>query len=94
MYSDSELHQTPRPSEPKRQQKFLRFEIQERDRKLLSSLSEEHRSLLLASGSYNDMAAQFGIPLGTVRSRLHRARATLELLRQDSNEVSADQPAT
>jgi len=94
MHSNPELHQASLPAEPKRHQKFLRFEIQERDRELMSSLSEKHRALLLADGSYKDKAEKLGIPLGTVRSRLHRARVSLELLRQNAEATTCDQPAS
>jgi DNA-directed RNA polymerase specialized sigma24 family protein len=94
MYSDTELHNASQPAQMKRNQKFSGFEVEEGDRELLSRLSEEHRALLLADGSYKDKAEQLGIPLGTVRSRLHRARAILELLRHDADGQSTDQPAT
>jgi DNA-directed RNA polymerase specialized sigma24 family protein len=94
MYTDPELHQTMPLSETKRCRKFYRSEFDSRYRELLPDLSEAHRALLLANGSYRDLAEQFGIPLGTVRSRLHRARARLELLRQKADvEMPDDVPA-
>ncbi|HRJ27000.1 MAG TPA: sigma-70 family RNA polymerase sigma factor [Fimbriimonadaceae bacterium] len=52
----------------------------------LNQLKPDQRALVLLADvegvPYNDIAAMFGIPVGTVRSRLHRAhkqlRATLE----------------
>ena len=44
----------------------------------LSHLSDEQRELLLAHHNgldYSELAADLDLPLGTIRSRLHRARA-------------------
>lgn len=50
-------------------------------RAALAALPEHHRELVelcdLDGASYEDAARQFGLPLGTVRSRLSRARASL-----------------
>jgi RNA polymerase sigma factor (sigma-70 family) len=50
----------------------------------MNLLSEEHRSLLLLIGvddfSYQEAAAVFGVPTGTIMSRLNRARAELRRL--------------
>lgn len=47
----------------------------------LDRLSEEHRAVLLMKDidglKYEDIAAVLGVPVGTVRSRLHRARLEL-----------------
>ena len=47
-------------------------------------LSEEHRSLLLLIGvddfSYQEAAMVFGVPIGTIMSRLNRARGELRRL--------------
>jgi len=55
----------------------------------MSALSIEHRQILLLIGleghSYRDVAATLNIPIGTVMSRLARARAQLR--------VELDQPA-
>ena len=52
----------------------------------LASLSEHHRQIVelcdLEEVSYVDAARRLGIPLGTVRSRLVRARATLRRILQ------------
>ncbi|MBX9583653.1 MAG: sigma-70 family RNA polymerase sigma factor [Gemmataceae bacterium] len=47
----------------------------------LDRLSEEHRAVLLMKDidglKYEEIAAVLGVPVGTVRSRLHRARLEL-----------------
>jgi len=61
----------------------------------LATLSEDHRAIVLLrdlSGlSYEDIAASLDVPIGTVRSRLARARLLLqtELLRQDPTILEA-----
>jgi len=41
----------------------------------------------LEGQKYEDMAETLGVPIGTIRSRLHRARLELrELLEQEENE--------
>jgi RNA polymerase sigma-70 factor (ECF subfamily) len=62
----------------------------------ISKLSPEHRAIVLLrdlSGmSYEEIATSLQVPLGTVRSRLARARAALqaELLRLDPNILEAE----
>jgi RNA polymerase sigma-70 factor, ECF subfamily len=61
----------------------------------LGRLSPDHRAVLLMrdlSGlSYEEIAETLGVPIGTVRSRLARARAGMqtELLRQDPSFLEA-----
>jgi RNA polymerase sigma-70 factor (ECF subfamily) len=49
---------------------------------MLSGLSSEHREVIvlreLQGMSYDEMARSLGVPLGTVESRLYRARAELK----------------
>lgn len=47
------------------------------DLPLIDTLHRRHRDILLAQGTYGDIARTMKIPVGTVRSRLHRARAAL-----------------
>ena len=65
-----------------RAQRYLQFRLQPGDAELLEQLSEPHRAILLFHGSYQECSEALNIPLGTVRSRLHRARAALEALRE------------
>ena len=64
----------------------------------LQSLKPEHRDVLalLASGaSYDEIAAISGLPVGTVKSRIHRGRLELlELLDQDGAHVSRRIPVS
>jgi RNA polymerase sigma-70 factor (ECF subfamily) len=62
-----------------------------RVREALDRLSPEHRAVLVLKDmeghKYESMARVLGVPVGTVRSRLHRARLELrEILRQSETE--------
>jgi len=78
-----------RPAKEKRQQKYMNFKLRSEDKALLEFLPERQRELLTAEGSYQEIASRFGLPIGTVRSRLHRARAALEKLRQSHDAETA-----
>jgi DNA-directed RNA polymerase specialized sigma24 family protein len=67
----------------KREQRFLHFKLMPDDETLLDQLTDNQRALILSEGSYKERANQFGLPVGTVRSRLHRARLALAELRQE-----------
>jgi DNA-directed RNA polymerase specialized sigma24 family protein len=68
-------------SPKKRPQKYMGFALQPSDEELLEQLSLQQREILTSKGTYNDLAATFGVAVGTIRSRLHRARASLAALR-------------
>ena len=60
------------------------MEMAEQERKVheaLSKLSAEHRAVLVMKDmegmKYEDIAQVMGVPVGTIRSRLHRARLEL-----------------
>ncbi|MEJ5341743.1 MAG: sigma-70 family RNA polymerase sigma factor [Thermogutta sp.] len=64
----------------------------ERVRRAIATLSEDHRAILalrdLEGYSYEEIATILDIPVGTVRSRLHRARMELyERLKAWENEL-------
>jgi len=63
----------------------ISFEQEMRRVELLASgLSDEHRRILLLRGmgrSYEEMASILGIPVGTVKSKLSRARRSIRGLR-------------
>jgi RNA polymerase sigma-70 factor (ECF subfamily) len=65
-------------------------EQEQRVHKALGQLSLEHRTVLILKDmdgkKYDEMAQILGVPIGTIRSRLHRARAELrELLEKDED---------
>lgn len=65
---------------------LLRDEDEQLLRTALSRLSHEHREVLILKEieglRYEEIAAILGVPIGTVRSRLHRARLELRELLQ------------
>lgn len=67
---------TERPEEH-----LLRMARAEQVQEALSSLSGEHRAILvlreIEDCDYDQIAEMLGVPVGTVRSRLHRARIQL-----------------
>ena len=62
-------------------QALQRQEEENRVQQALLRLSPEHRAVLVLKDmegqKYEDMAAILGVPIGTIRSRLHRARTEL-----------------
>lgn len=71
--------------------------LTDEDEPLLPKLTKRHREILLALNeleqpSYGAIAYHLQIPLGTVKSRLSRARACLRAIR-DSNTIHTDQTA-
>ncbi|GBD36789.1 ECF RNA polymerase sigma factor SigW [bacterium HR36] len=70
-----------------------RLEEDERLHQALAKLSHEHRLVLILRDidelSYEQIAEVLDIPLGTVRSRLHRARLELRRLLQELEQESA-----
>jgi hypothetical protein len=51
------------------------------DEPLLAALGPNEQAVLRANGSYEERARELNVPVGTLRSRLHRARAKLVALR-------------
>jgi DNA-directed RNA polymerase specialized sigma24 family protein len=77
-------HATVPPSaRPSRQRatQFKGLHVLESDEPLLATLKPREQAALRTTGSYDERARQLGVPVGTVRSRLHRARAKLVALR-------------
>jgi RNA polymerase sigma-70 factor (ECF subfamily) len=60
----------------------------------LDALPEEYRSVLWAiavdDASYREAAERLGCPVGTVMSRLHRARRGMRVLLRDERELTAE----
>jgi len=75
-------------SPKKRPQKYTGMELQPGDEEFLDRLSPRHQEILRTKGTYHDLAAAFGVAVGTIRSRLHRARAALFALRERSTQQS------
>jgi hypothetical protein len=65
------------------------FVIVETDEPLIATMRVVDQAILNAAGSYLEIAERLGVPPGTVRSRLHRARAALVALRQ--KQLAIDQ---
>jgi DNA-directed RNA polymerase specialized sigma24 family protein len=59
------------------------FQLTDEDNALLLRISEPHRKILSMHGSYAQIGQELNMPLGTVRSRLHRARKALAQLRSE-----------
>jgi RNA polymerase sigma-70 factor (ECF subfamily) len=68
-------------------------EEEQRVHEALQRLSPEHRTVLVMKDmedmKYEDMAEVLGVPIGTVRSRLHRARLELKDI-LDKDEAGND----
>jgi RNA polymerase sigma-70 factor (ECF subfamily) len=78
-------------SVPTSRDEFASIEAINRVRKAISTLPENYREVVvlceLEEMSYEETAAALGCPVGTVRSRLHRARAILVEKLRDAQPV-------
>ena len=76
---------------PTSRDEFASMETMSRVRKAISTLPENYREVVvlceLEEMSYEETAAALGCPVGTVRSRLHRARAILLEKLRDAQPV-------
>lgn len=67
---------------PPRAQRYLHFRLAPGDEALIDKLPPAQQHALRSEGSYAKRAEQLGVAIGTVRSRLHRAREALCRLRE------------
>jgi len=81
-----DLHREKRP------QKYIGFALQPGDEEFLALLPAKQREILLSKGKYKELAATLGVAVGTIRSRLHRARAALSALRRSSSDEHLKAP--
>jgi len=63
--------------------------LTEEDEFLLKELPERQAEMLRQEGSLEEISARLQLPLGTVKSRTHRARAALDALRARSRDTTA-----
>jgi DNA-directed RNA polymerase specialized sigma24 family protein len=82
----------PRPAAERRQQKYLHFAFLPGDEALIEQLPAEQQVALKSEGSYAQRAQEQGLAIGTVRSRLHRARAALVRLRESRQKQGEAEP--
>ena len=79
-----ELVEVLADGEPGPLEQLERSEQADTARHMLEALNDEHRAVLtlcyIEGMSYEDAGEKLGIPTGTVRSRLFRARAALRIL--------------
>ena len=74
----------------KREPKFAKFVLEPGDEDLIAQLPAEQQAALRSEGSYVERAQQMGVAIGTVRSRLHRARAALTQLREKQRTAKSE----
>jgi hypothetical protein len=70
-----------RPSRQRASQ-FKGMYLLETDEPFVATLWPNEQAVLRTTGSYKERARELNVPLGTLRSRLHRARAKLVALRK------------
>jgi RNA polymerase sigma-70 factor (ECF subfamily) len=74
-------HSTPLPREPEPEDLLIAHSAQEEVAAAVDRLASIHREVLILTFvhelSYQDLSEVLGIPLGTVKSRLHQAKRAL-----------------
>ena len=68
---------------------FRGFVVFESDEPLIAALQPDHQNVIRLTGSYAEMVEQLRVLPGTLRSRLHRARAALVALRQKQSGLES-----
>lgn len=64
------------------------FKMLPGDEARIDKLQPSFQEILRATGTYQEIATKLGVALGTVRSRLNRARAALMLVRDMEAEAA------
>ena len=77
----------------KRPQKYLHFALQPGDEELVAKLPPFQQAALRSEGSYANNARELNVPIGTFRSRLHRARAAIVKMRENRTAAENVQEA-
>jgi DNA-directed RNA polymerase specialized sigma24 family protein len=62
--------------------KLRALKITDADAALIAKLPEDYQEALAMTGPYGARAAQLGVAVGTIKSRLNRARAALVAARE------------
>lgn len=62
--------------------KLKGLEITEADADLIAKMPEDYRQILGMKGRYRAQAEELGVAIGTIKSRLSRARAALVVARE------------
>ena len=88
MHTHADAGQTPTDNQSPRT--FRRFHFQAGDADLIRQLPPLYQAILESEGAYGVRAAALNVPIGTVRSRLHRARKALQQLR-DAREDAREE---
>jgi hypothetical protein len=75
---------------PRRTVRFFHFALLPDDAPLIDQLPPDQQNVLRSEGTYAERAEKLGTPMGTLRSRLHRARDALLRLRAERDERASD----
>lgn len=60
--------------------------VTEADAAILAEMTEDYREALLMTGPYAARAKQIGVKIGTIKSRLSRAKAALVRARKKADQ--------
>jgi hypothetical protein len=66
--------------------------LKESDLPLVARLPHHYREILQQEGDMSQIAMRLAMPVGTIKSRLHRARAALSALREEQAHLQPETP--
>jgi Sigma-70, region 4 len=72
------------PTSRQRAAHFKGIHLLETDDPLSATLKPNEQTVLRTAGSYEERAKELNVPVGTLKSRLHRARVKLVALRSQT----------